>query len=182
MMKKLMAVMTVLALLAGAAAGIAQSSAAEEAPVLLSGEILEVTEDGVLLCVPELGEVQAWITEDTALEGAQELEPGQFAVVLYNGMMTRSLPPQITAQRVSVYAVEGTVTGALEDRVTILRADGMGDVVVTLPQDAPALCEGDRVIAYTTGIMTMSLPPIMNGIGFSFPVTDAEATPGEAQP
>ena len=35
-----------------------------------------------------------------------------------------------------------------------------------LPEDAPELGEGARVTAYTTGIMTMSLPPIMNGIGF----------------
>lgn len=181
-MKKLIAVMMMLALLAGAVAGFAQSVETEEAPVLLSGEILEVTQDGVLLDVPGLGEVQAHVTEDTALEGVETLLPGQFAVVLYNGMMTRSLPPQITALRVSVYAVEGTVTQVQEDRVTILRADDMGDVIVTLPEDAPELCEGDSVTAYTTGIMTMSLPPIMNGIGFQVNADEPVATPDEAQP
>ena len=58
------------------------------------------------------------------------------------------------------------MTHVEEGRVTILRADGAGDVIVTLPEDAPELGEGARVTAYTTGIMTMSLPPIMNGIGF----------------
>ena len=111
MMKKLISVMMMLALLAGAAAGFAQDEQAEEgAAVLLTGTILEAAEDYVLLDVAELGEVQAWMNEETVIEGVEALAPGQVAVVLYNGMMTRSLPPQITAQRVSVYAVDGTVT------------------------------------------------------------------------
>lgn len=175
MMKKLIAVLTMLALLAGAVAGFAQDEQAEESPaVLLTGAILEVAEDYVLLDVDELGEVQAWVNEETVIEGVDALMPGQVAVVLYNGMMTRSLPPQMTAQRVSVYAVEGTVTAVEEDCVTILRADGAGDVIVTLPEDAPEMAEGSRVIAYTTGIMTMSLPPIMNGIGFDVAVGQAQ--------
>ena len=174
MMKKLMAVLTMLALLACGAAGFAQDEQEESAAVLLTGTVLEVAEDHVLLDVAELGEVQAWVNEETVIEGVDALRPGQVAVVLYNGMMTRSLPPQITAQRVSVYAVEGTVTAVEEGCVTILRADGAGDVIVTLPEDAPELTEGSRVTAYTTGIMTMSLPPIMNGVGF-------ETAAGEAQ-
>ena len=174
MMKKLISVMMMLALLTGAVAGFAQDEQAEEgAAVLLTGTILEAAEDYVLLDVAELGEVQAWTNEETVIEGVEALAPGQVAVVLYNGMMTRSLPPQITAQRVSVYAVEGTVTAVEEGRVTILRADGAGDVIVTLPEDAPELTEGTRVTAYTTGIMTMSLPPIMNGIGFEIAGGDA---------
>ena len=166
MMKKLMAGMLALALLACAAAGFAQDEQAQEDAVLLTGTILETAEDHVLLDVPELGEVQAWVNAETVIEGVDVLAAGQVAVVLYNGIMTRSLPGQITAQRVSVYAVEGTVTHVEEGRVTIMRADGEGDVIVTLPEDAPELGEGARVTAYTTGIMTMSLPPIMNGIGF----------------
>ena len=175
MMKKLISVMMLLALLACGAAGFAQNELAEESTaVLLTGTILEVAEDHVLLDVAELGEVQAWINEETVIEGVDALMPGQIAVVLYNGMMTRSLPPQITAQRVSVYAVEGTVTAVEEGRVTILRADGAGDVIVTLPEDAPEMTEGSRVTAYTTGIMTMSLPPIMNGIGFEIAAAEVQ--------
>ena len=176
MMKKLISVLMMLALLASAAAGFAQNEQAEEecAAVLLTGTILEAAEDYVLLDVAELGEVQAWVSEETVIEGVDALAPGQVAVVLYNGMMTRSLPPQVTAQRVSVYAVEGTVTAVEEGRVTILRADGAGDVIVTLPEDAPELTEGTRVTAYTTGIMTLSLPPIMNGIGFEIAASEAQ--------
>ena len=175
MMKKLISVMMMLALLTGTVAGFAQNEQAQEdAVVLLTGTILETAEDYVLLDVAELGEVQAWVNEETVVEGVDELLPGQVAVVLYNGMMTRSLPPQITAQRVSVYAVEGTVTAVEEDCVTILRADGAGDVIVTLPAEAPELTEGTRVTAYTTGIMTMSLPPIMNAIGFEIAVDDVQ--------
>ena len=73
MMKKLMAGMLALALLACAAAGFAQDEQAQEDAVLLTGTILETAEDHVLLDVPELGEVQAWVTEETVIEGVDAL-------------------------------------------------------------------------------------------------------------
>ena len=163
-MKKIVCVLMILAaLLAAFPAG------AQESDVfLLSGTILEVLDDCVMLDVPELGDVQAFIGEETTIEGVDALCIGQTAFVLYDGKMTRSLPPQITAQRISVYAVEGTVTEVAEDRVTILRGDELGEVVLTLPENAPELEIGQNVIAYTTGIMTMSLPPIMNAVAFEF--------------
>lgn len=163
-MKKIVCVLMILAaLLAAFPAG------AQESDVfLLSGTILEVLDDCVMLDVPELGDVQAFIGEETTIEGVDALRIGQTAFVLYDGKMTRSLPPQITAQRISVYAVEGTVTEVAEDRVTILRGDELGEVVLTLPENAPELEIGQNVIAYTTGIMTMSLPPIMNAVAFEF--------------
>lgn len=164
LMKKIVCVLMILAaLLAAFPAG------AQESDVfLLSGTILEVLDDCVMLDVPELGDVQAFIGEETTIEGVDALRIGQTAFVLYDGKMTRSLPPQITAQRISVYAVEGTVTEVAEDRVTILRGDELGEVVLTLPENAPELEIGQNVIAYTTGIMTMSLPPIMNAVAFEF--------------
>ena len=53
----------------------------------------------------------------------------------------------------------------MEDgRVTVEKTEGGDEVVLTLPEDAPALAVGDVITAYTTGISTMSLPPQMNAI------------------
>ena len=173
-LKKIVCVLMILATLLA----VLPAGAQESEVCLLSGTIMEVLDDCVMLDVPELGDVQAFISEETTIEGVDALRIGQTAVVLYDGKMTRSLPPQITAQRISVYAVEGTVTEVAEDRVTILRGDELGEVVLTLPENAPELEIGQSVIAYTTGIMTMSLPPIMNAIAFEFeadePAEEAE--------
>ena len=173
-LKKIVCVLMILATLLA----VLPAGAQESEVFLLSGTIMEVLDDCVMLDVPELGDVQAFISEETTIEGVDALRIGQTAVVLYDGKMTRSLPPQITAQRISVYAVEGTITEVAEDRVTILRGDELGEVVLTLPENAPELEIGQSVIAYTTGIMTMSLPPIMNAIAFEFeadePAEEAE--------
>lgn len=178
MMKKLISVMMLLALLACGAAGFAQNELAEESTaVLLTGTILEVAEDHVLLDVAELGEVQAWINEETVIEGVDALMPGQIAVVLYNGMMTRSLPPQITALRVGVYRLEGVVTELLDGGVMI--ESEQGEVRLSLPEDAQDVAVGEHIVAYTTGISTMSLPPQMIAVAIA---PASEATPGEATP
>ena len=77
--------------------------------------------------------------------------------------MTRSLPAQITALKIGVYEVKGTVTASEEGRVTIDQGEA-GEVVLTLPESAPEIAVGDAITAYTTGISTMSLPPQMNAI------------------
>ena len=40
---------------------------------------------------------------------------------------------------------------------------------------------GDRIIAYTTGAMTMSLPPQMNALAIVFDLEDAEVSEGEIE-
>lgn len=149
----------------------------------ISGEILEITEEYILIGNEQLGEVQVNLAEGTVIEGAHALEIGQTVVVMYNGMMTRSLPAQITAMHIGVYVVEGTVTTVEEDHVIIRREDTAEEIVMTLPENAPELNEGDRVIAYTNGAMTMSLPPQMNAIAIVLAdeATSSEATPSDAE-
>lgn len=143
----------------------------------LCGEIVALEEDHLLLATQEHGEVHVWLGEDTLIEGVDALEIGQTAFVLYNGMMTRSLPPQITALRVSVYRVEGTVTELLEGGVMI-EAE-WGEIRLSLPEDAYTPAVGEQIVAYTTGISTMSLPPQMNAVAIA---PAAEATPSQATP
>ena len=140
------------------------SEEAEIELVTLTGVITEITDEYVLLDVGDMGQIQANLSEDTLIEGVEELAIGQTAIVTYDGKMTRSLPAQITALRVGVYEVRGTVKTVEDGRVTVEKTEGGDEVVLTLPEDAPALAVGDVITAYTTGISTMSLPPQMNAI------------------
>ena len=142
----------------------ALSEEAEIELVTLTGVITEITDEYVLLDVGDMGQIQANLSEDTLIEGVEELAIGQTVIVTYDGKMTRSLPAQITALRVGVYEVRGTVKTVEDGRVTVEKTEGGDEVVLTLPEDAPALAVGDVITAYTTGISTMSLPPQMNAI------------------
>lgn len=137
---------------------------AEEAAELveLYGKVTEITDEYVMILADGLGEVKVLISEDTIIEGVEALKIGQTAKVLYTGMMTRSLPPQITALLIGVYAVTGEVTAVEEGRVTI--ASENGEVILTLPEGAAAPAVGEAITAYTTGVSTMSLPPQMNAV------------------
>ena len=142
----------------------ALSEEAEIELVTLTGVITEITDEYVLLDAGEMGQIQANLSEDTLIEGVEELAIGQTAIVTYDGKMTRSLPAQVTALRIGVYEVRGTVKTLEEGRVTVEKTEGGDEVVLTLPENAPALAVGDVITAYTTGNSTMSLPPQMNAI------------------
>lgn len=146
------------------AAALSEEEEIEIELVTLTGVITEVTDEHVMLDAGELGQIQANLSEDTLLEGVEELAIGQTAMVTYDGKMTRSLPAQITALRIGVYEIKGTVTAIEDGRITIGQTEGGSEVVLTLPESAPELVVGDVITAYTTGISTMSLPPQMNAI------------------
>jgi len=132
--------------------------------VEISGTITEITDEYVMIDAGEMGMIQANTSVDTLIEGVEELAVGQTAVILYDGKMTRSLPAQITALKIGVYTLRGEVTEIGEGVITVKNADTQEDVILTLPQDAMQVAVGDQIIAYTTGVSTMSLPPQMNAI------------------
>lgn len=141
---------------------------AQQEVFTLTGQITEVGEGYLILEDAQQGQVHVNFAEDTVYEGIEQnaLAVGQYAVVLYNGVMTRSLPPMVTAMRISVYEISGTVAQVQEDgRVLIDRADVNDQVLVTLPEGAQTPEVGDEIVVYTTGIMTMSLPPQTHAIG-----------------
>ena len=129
----------------------------------LFGTVTEVTDKHILLDVQQLGLVQVLITDDTLIEGVEEIRVGQVVKVIYDGKMTRSIPAQITAMLIGVYAIEGEVKAVEEGRMTVLRADTQDEVLISLPEGAQ-VAVGERVTAYTDGAMTMSLPPQMNAV------------------
>lgn len=91
----------------------------------LTGEIWRWAEISSFFATKQLGRCTSISSEDTEFEGAgrETLVAGQYAVVLYNGVMTRSLPPIATAMKVGVYEITGAVAQVQEDgRVLIERA------------------------------------------------------------
>ena len=145
----------------------AQETAADEESFEIAelyGTVIEVNDAYLLLESAEFGKVQANLTDDTALEGVEKVEVGQVARVIYDGKMTRSIPAQVTAMLVGVYAVEGEVTEMADGRITVKRADTGEEVIVSLPEGAQEIAVGDSITAYTNGAMTMSLPPQMNAV------------------
>ncbi len=151
-MKKMLSMLMILALLLGSMGAVAQDNAlsAEEMEIAetvegiegeeeieeifeLHGEIVEITDEYVLIHTPDMGDVQVNLSEDTVIEGVDTLEIGQTAVVMYSGMMTRSLPPQITALHIGVYAVSGVIAEVLEDRLVIIQDETGEEIILMLP-------------------------------------------------
>ena len=132
----------------------------------LTGQITEITDEYIILEGTEQGTVQVNLFDDTVFGGKlpDELVVGEYAQVLYDGKMTRSIPPQVTALAVDVCVLEGKVAEILEDgRVLIDRTDVTEQVILSLPEGVE-LKVGDSAVFYTTGIATMSLPAQMNAI------------------
>ena len=133
----------------------------------LNGQITEITDEYIILEETEQGTVQVNLFDDTAFGGKfpDEFAVGEYAQVIYDGKMTRSIPPQVTALAVDVCVLEGKVAEILEDgRVLIDRTDVMEQVILSLPEGVE-LKVGDNAVFYTTGVSTMSLPAQMNAIG-----------------
>ena len=128
---------------------------------MLQGTILEVGEDGLRIEDAAQGEVVVHISEDTVMETGYELAVGDYVYVDYNGVMTRSLPPQVTAGRIVSHKLEGDVLEryAEENALLIYASDGM-EYRVNLPEAWEGKeFDAQRVIAYYDGAATLSIPP-----------------------
>ena len=102
--------------------------------------------------------------DTTGLEGEEALSLGDYVYVLYNGVMTRSLPPQITAERISIWKQVGTVTEIGEDGF-MMHTEEQGDVWVNATEEQlAAIALEDEVTVYSNGVMTMSLPPQITAV------------------
>ncbi len=82
------------------------------------------------------------LSEDTVIGRYEDsLAEGQYALVDYDGQMTRSRPAQITADKISVYAVHGTVAEVSEEGILVSSKEN-GDVFATLPEGMGLEVEG----------------------------------------
>ena len=134
----------------------------------LCGQITEINDEYLILEGTQQGTVPVNIFDDTLYNGVLqqgELAVGQYAEVIYDGKMTRSIPAQIAALAINVYPLTGTVDAVEEDgRVLVTPADGGEQVVLSLP-DGVTMEAGETATFYTNGMATMSIPAQMNAIG-----------------
>lgn len=127
-----------------------------EEVVEMTGTVLEIAPEYYLIENTDGQQVQVNIYDQTAFEGSTP-EVGSLIYVLYNGMMTRSLPPQINAQRIGCYARTGSIVELTAEGFTL--DDGMEIIQVNaLAEQIVGLEPGSRVTVYFNGAMTMSLP------------------------
>lgn len=160
-MKTMMSVLLALSMLLSVGAASAESDAAQEY-FALTGRVTEAREDGsfLLVGIQDGQETHVLVNEDTVEEAAWEIGVGDVVTVVYDGKMTRSLPPQVTAQVIRSYSLEGlvqSVDSAL-NRVLILSNDS-GEVWMTLPGSENAEDFADaQVRVFFNGVMALSLP------------------------
>lgn len=124
---------------------------------VLSGFVMDVQDEFILVKTPDGLYVEALLTPDTLFEG-KSVVIGDYAHILYNGMMTRSLPAQITAETVSCHLLQGVVSEMTESSFTLT----FGEESWQINAEAAKL-EGIQddmfVTVYHSGMMTMSIPP-----------------------
>lgn len=122
----------------------------------MTGTVQEITKDYYLIQNTDGQQVQVNLYDETIVEG-ETPDIGSLIHVLYNGMMTRSLPPQINALRISCYARTGAIVELTENGFTL--DDGMEILQVNATaEQVSGLEPGSQVTVYFNGAMTMSLP------------------------
>ena len=108
------------------------------------------------------GEVLVHVSDETVMETGYELAVGDYVYVDYDGAMTRSLPPQVTAGRIVSHKLEGDVLETLRrgERPAALRALTATSTASTCPRRGQATgFDAQRAIAYYDGAATLSIPP-----------------------
>ncbi|MBR3874390.1 MAG: hypothetical protein IKJ26_09520 [Clostridia bacterium] len=135
---------------------------AEEAPdTLLEGFVTEILEEGFVMEDADMGEVMVNTSEVTVWDGIlldSELEVGQYVIVHYDGRMTFSLPPQVHADLVGCYVLDGMVTEVLDGAFLMVGDPVFDHVYVTTGEGFPPVYADMAVKVYYDGVMTLSLP------------------------
>lgn len=153
---------TLLALLCLPQAAAWTAAKAEGPQVELYGLVTEVLDGGILLADERLGEVLLNVDTETVLEGIlaeTPLEKGMYVYAKYNGILTRSQPPQTHADRLGCYTLDGTVSQVLDGQVLLSGDKIFGDAVVRLGSHQPHVLAGVPITVYYNGTMAMSMPP-----------------------
>lgn len=124
--------------------------------VLLDGFITDVLDDSLLLLTKDGLAIEALLNEDTIFEG-KNAAIGDYVQIVYNGIMTRSLPAKITAMAVRNHMLMGVVSDLAETGFTLT----FGEEIYQVSADA-ALLEGIQdgmfITLYYNGMMTRMIP------------------------
>ena len=155
MLMALMMAMTAVTAMAEDAA-IASPSAANVEIAEISGFVMEVLDESILLTTRDGLVVEALLNDATVCEG-KEIAVGDFITIFYNGMMTRSIPAQITAEYIADHMLMGVVSEMTETGFTLT----FGEEIYQVNAEAALMAgiqDGMFVTVYHNGAMTMSLP------------------------
>ena len=134
----------------------------EEEFYQMEGFVTEPVDGGFLLEDKNLGAVICNMSDATILEGvvAEEgVQAGQYLIVDYSGRLTRSIPPQAHADRVTSYQLHGQVLEILDEHTLAVNTETNGEVWVYVEEMPAAIVPGMNVTVYYDGIMALSLPP-----------------------
>ncbi len=161
-MKQLLSMLLILvlsscSLLFGADGQTVDDATQAEEQFTLSAMVTEKTDGALLLDDLNGGTYEAHIAPDTVFETSAPVQPGDWVTIIYNGMLTRSLPAQLTAQRVYSFSLTGVVSGEEAESFLITLKDETL-VQVNLPETIARPQNGETVTVYYNGQMTYSLP------------------------
>ena len=134
----------------------------------VAGFVMEIMEDGSILILTNQGEEIVIHLHEETINELEEILPGQFIIADYNGMMTRSLPPQISADHIYAYSMDGIVTEVIEneeERAFLMETELHGLVMVRVPEEIILPTIDEHVLVHFNGLMTLSLPGQINAIG-----------------
>ena len=137
------------------------ANAADESPVVWEGTLTEVLEDGFVMQEADGREILFNVDEQTALDGFETLEDldvGMYVIVESDGRLTKSIPPQAHADRVTCYWLAGQVESVDEEENTFLMQTELGEVIVHQGDLTTPVYAGMTVTVYFDGVMAMSLP------------------------
>lgn len=148
MMKKLIAVLLMVMTLCVGAAFAQDAPVSEQKVFELSGMIMEITpENDLLISTLPHGDVLVHVSEQTAVTGVSKLEVGQYVYIRFNGVMTMSLPGQISADSIDCHRFEGEVEAVAGNNVQLRTPDG--DYCLVLSKDIDAAFEqGETIYVY----------------------------------
>ena len=176
LMKKMIAVLAALVLSLGMTGALA-----DETPNL-SGVVIGEEQSGVLIQTEEFGQVLVKYSEETYFEGSgqagiqEAFVPGAFLIVAYNGAMTRSLPPQITADIIYQHKISGTVTQVTENGVLVDQGGEAGEMLVHLQEGMRPLFYGCPVEVYFSGVVALSYPSQIGALHYVTPTLTGTVT------
>ena len=123
---------------------------------LIEGFVMEVLDESILILTRDGLYAEALLTEATVLEG-KDIAVGDYIEIVYNGMMTRSLPAQITADLIRNHMLMGLVSEMTETGFTLT----FGEEVYAVNAEASLLegiQDGMFVTVYFNGMMTRMIP------------------------
>ena len=147
-MKKFWAILLMVMTLCVGTACAEDVLAVEEKVFELSGLIMEITpENDLLISTVPHGDVLVHVSDKTVISGVETLEIGQYVYIRFNGVMTMSLPGQITADEIDCHRFEGEVVAVAGNNVQLKTEDGAYCLVLSKEIDV-AFSQGETIYAY----------------------------------